>query len=78
MFGVQLQEEVWAPWSQWDRKEIQVPRDRNHHGPPSYTPIEVYLKDGNAAFFQADEMGGQQPWTSLKSIIVFKVFKSLT
>ncbi|EWG55540.1 hypothetical protein FVEG_13528 [Fusarium verticillioides 7600] len=60
MFGIQLPEESCAPWHHFDPKDIQLPRKKNEHGPPSYLPSRVLLKDGNAAFFKPMRWGDQK------------------
>ncbi|KAG5750943.1 hypothetical protein H9Q72_007084 [Fusarium xylarioides] len=60
MFGIQLPEESCAPWPHFDPKDIQLPEKKNEHGPPSYLPSRVLLKDGNAAFFKPMRWGDKK------------------
>ncbi|KAF5704135.1 hypothetical protein FMUND_12677 [Fusarium mundagurra] len=60
MFGIQLLEESCAPWPHFGPKDIQLPEKKNEHGPPSYLPSRVLLKDGNAAFFKPMRWGDKK------------------
>ncbi|KAF5648613.1 kinase subdomain protein [Fusarium sp. NRRL 52700] len=60
MFGIQLPEESCAPWPQFDPKDIRLPVKEKRHGPPSYMPSRVLLKDGNSAFFKPMRRGDKK------------------
>ncbi|KAF5553524.1 kinase subdomain-containing protein [Fusarium phyllophilum] len=64
IFGIQLPEETCAAWPSYDPKEIQLPQERNTHGPPSYTPSRVLLKDGKSAFFKPMRHGDEKRFTN--------------
>ncbi|KAI1023679.1 hypothetical protein LB505_011210 [Fusarium chuoi] len=57
MFGIQLPEESCASWPHFDPKDIRLPDKKKKHGPPSYRPSKVLLKDGNSAFFKPMRFG---------------------
>ncbi|KAF5586817.1 hypothetical protein FPANT_7110 [Fusarium pseudoanthophilum] len=60
MFGIQLPEETCAPWPHFDPKDVLLPEKEKGHGPPSYLPSRVLLKDGNAAFFKPMRWGDKK------------------
>ncbi|KAF4949254.1 hypothetical protein FGADI_9025 [Fusarium gaditjirri] len=60
MFGIQLPEESCAPWTQFDPKDIQLPEKKKGHGPPSYTPSRVILKDGRSVFLKPMRCGDKK------------------
>ncbi|KAI1037610.1 hypothetical protein LB503_009448 [Fusarium chuoi] len=60
IFGIHLPEETCAPWAWYDPKEIQLPEKRKTHGPPSYRPSKVLLKDGKSAFFKPMRHGDEK------------------
>ncbi|KAF5556888.1 hypothetical protein FMEXI_941 [Fusarium mexicanum] len=60
IFGIQLPEESCAPWPCYDPKDIQLPEKRNTHGPPSYRPSRVLLRDGITAFFKPMRHGDEK------------------
>ncbi|KAG5750139.1 hypothetical protein H9Q70_007203 [Fusarium xylarioides] len=60
IFGINLPGKSCAPWPQHHQKDIQLPKKKNSHGPPSFKPSEVYLKDGNTAFFKPMRPGDEK------------------
>ncbi|RKK81126.1 hypothetical protein BFJ68_g17660 [Fusarium oxysporum] len=60
IFGIDLPEESCVSWPQHDPKDIQLPKKKNSHGPPSFKPSKVLLKDGNAAYFKPMRPGDER------------------
>ncbi|KAF4444317.1 kinase subdomain-containing [Fusarium acutatum] len=60
IFGIKLPEETCAPWPCYDPKDIQLPGKRNTHGPPTYRPSRVLMKDGRSAFFKPMRHGDEK------------------
>lgn len=60
IFGIPLPEEKCATWPHYHPKDVQLPEKRNTHGPPSYIPSRVILKNGNSAFFKPMRCGDQK------------------
>ncbi|KAL9567434.1 hypothetical protein ACKAV7_008384 [Fusarium commune] len=60
IFGIDLPEESCALWPQHDPKDIQLPKKKNSHGPPSFKPSKVLLKDGSAAYFKPMRPGDER------------------
>ncbi|EXA35137.1 hypothetical protein FOVG_13908 [Fusarium oxysporum f. sp. pisi HDV247] len=60
IFGIPLPEEKCATWPHYHPRDVQLPEKRNTHGPPSYIPSRVILKNGNSAFFKPMRCGDQK------------------
>ncbi|KAF4494270.1 hypothetical protein FAGAP_9595 [Fusarium agapanthi] len=60
IFGIQLPEGTCAPWVWYDPKDIQLPEKSDTHGPPSYTPSRVLLRDGKRAFLKPMRHGDEK------------------
>ncbi|KAF5251029.1 hypothetical protein FANTH_3790 [Fusarium anthophilum] len=60
IFGIQLPKETCAPWPCYDPKDIQLPEKRNTHGPPSYKPSRLLLRDEKSAFFKPMRHGDEK------------------